>query len=48
MVLAVDAKVMMQDMISGQAREAPRPLWGNKDPTALGLPVRQCGAAAGI
>lgn len=37
MVLAVDAKVLMQDMISGQAREAPRPLWGNKDPTALGF-----------
>mmetsp|Transcript_12197 Transcript_12197/g.36597 ORF Transcript_12197/g.36597 Transcript_12197/m.36597 type:complete len:1238 (-) Transcript_12197:225-3938(-) len=35
LVLAIDAKVVIQDMISGQAREAPRPLWGNKDPTAL-------------
>ncbi len=34
-MLAIDAKVVIQDMISGQAREAPRPLWGNKDPTAL-------------
>lgn len=35
LVMAADSKVVIQDLVSGRAREAVRTLWGGKDPTAL-------------
>lgn len=35
LVMAADSKVVIQDLVSGRAREALRTLWGGKDPTAL-------------
>lgn len=37
LLMAIESKVVIHDMVSGTAREAVRTLWDGKAPTALGF-----------